>query len=182
VDGTRIAVAGHSLGALAAMAAVGMRFGLESDPNGPGGDPRVDAAVALSPPGPELGGFSESSAQVIDRPCQTIIGTLDVDFVVTFHPAERRIAFDNSDGPDQFLVILLGAMHTSYEDRLPLLPQYSYRNCFHDYIEMATLAFFDACLKNDREAQQWLAAGEIESCGGGNCKLECKNVTFPQPN
>lgn len=178
VDIERIGVGGHSLGALSAMAAVGMRVGVQDAPDSRIDDPRVKAAVALSPPAPALWGLTEDSLRTIDRPCQTIMGTLDVDFVVTFHPTERRIAFDNSDGPDQFLVTLLGAVHTSYEDRLSLLPQYSYRNCFHDYIEMATLAFFDAYLKDDREAQQWLAGGRLELCAGGNCKLECKNVTL----
>ena len=83
-----------------------MRSDLPDDADPPTRDPRVKAAVAFSPTGTGVWGLTDDSWMAIDAPCMTFIGSLDFDFVITVDPLLRRVAFERSAGPDQYLVTL----------------------------------------------------------------------------
>ena len=180
VDLEKTGLAGHSLGAFTALSAIGMRSDLPDDPNAPIRDPRIKAAVAFSPTGTGVWGLTEDSWVALDAPCMTFIGSLDFDFVITVDPQQRRVAFERSAGPDQYLVTLGGALHTAFDDFVLFSPEQMYYSPHHDYIRMATTAFFDAYLRADAEARDWLVQGALETYTRGRCRIEYKNVTIAE--
>ena len=135
-----------------------------------GRDPRVKLAITMSPTGAGVWSQDQDSWKSIETPCMTFIGTLDFDLVVTLNPQTRRIVYDGSAGPDQFLITLGGALHTAFDDQLP------WRR-YHDYIKMASTAFLDAHLKGDADALQWLLQRSLTQLTRGVCVVEYKNIT-----
>jgi predicted dienelactone hydrolase len=176
VDTARIGVMGHSLGAFTALAAIGLRFDvLPGQPAVQFTDSRVRAAIGVSPHAPGALGLTESSWDDIGVPCMTMMGTQDRDFV-TLVPTVRRASFEHCPGPDQYLVTLHGARHSTFDDTQVLVPGLAFWNPYHPYVQMSVIAFFDAYLCGEREAQQWLVQHSLEACGGGLCEIEYKNV------
>lgn len=177
VDAEKIGLGGHSLGAFTALSAIGMRSDLPDDPNAPIRDPRVKAAVAFSPTGTGVWGLTEDSWLDIDVPCMAFIGSLDFDFVITVDPQQRRVVFELSGGPDQYLVTLGGALHTAFDDFLLFSSEQTYHTPHHDYVRMATTAFFDAYLRGDPDAYDWLLRRGLEIYTNGRCLVEYRNIT-----
>jgi predicted dienelactone hydrolase len=176
VDVERIGVAGHSFGAFTALATVGMRVDLPDEPAARFGDPRVKAAIAMSPQGPDVWGLTDDSWDGITRPCMSMMGTLDTDPLVT-DAAQRRAPFELCPGPDQFLVTIEGAMHWAFDDTQLWPPNYTWESRYHDYVKMATTAFFDAYLMGQAGAQRWLLERGLEHYSGRECRVEYKNTT-----
>ena len=80
-------------------------------------------------------------------------------------------------GPDQFLITLGGALHTVYDDIMLFSPDVPYHSPHHDYITMATTAFFDAHLRADADARDWLLRRRLETYTYSRCRVEYKNIT-----
>ncbi len=173
IDPDRIGIAGHSFGAHTALTAIGQQSALCDGLLGDLSDARVKAAVAISPQGEGVLGLEAASWARMTRPCLSIYGTLDVDFVVT-DPATRRAAFDRCPAPHQYLVTITGANHLSFTDFSLLLPESSAHQAAHDYTSMSSTAFFDAHLRGEQAAQDWLEQHQIEQVSQGACAAESK--------
>lgn len=177
VDLNRIAVAGHSYGAHTALAAVGLRLQLPDGTHVACADPRVRAAIAMSPASEgKLGLFAGSWSQ-IDRPVLALTGTRDIEYKVGT-AQRRRTSFDRTPGPDQYLVTIRDATHAAFDDehllRIPAKPQNPEH---HDWIRALTTAFLDAYLRNDRAARQWLSSGALRDQFAGTGAIEHKHLT-----
>jgi len=147
-----IAIAGHSYGSWTALTASGQRF---MAPGGRGisaGDPRIKAAIYLSPTPPRKGAEPAEVFGEIKIPGLHFTGTLDDSPVNNTHAADRRIAFDNISKSDQFLVILKDADHAVFGGR----QRKELDNVQHKIIEETTTAFLDAYLRNDSKSKDWL--------------------------
>jgi predicted dienelactone hydrolase len=172
LDAERIGVAGHSFGAITALALVGLY--IDGAPEL--ADPRFKAVVALSPPAPGGLGLSNDASQDIDTPTLTVIGTLDID-PVTPDPQERRAFYDNAGGRDEFLLTLVNATHGVFDNRSQwLIDQIAYPQYRHE-VEEATQAFFDAYLQRSAAAQTALVDRSAGIDFGEDAVLEFKNVT-----
>jgi len=175
-DLDRIAVAGHSFGALTALALIGMQVDTLDGPARQMRDPRIQAAIALSPPSPGVLGVADNAWDTLAAPCLTFSGTLDWDPVNT-DPTKRRAAFERAAAPDQYLAWLRGGTHGVFDEQSPWpLDNAAFRE-HRTAIEQVTTAFLDAHLRRDARAQQWLLSREIETTTGGGCTLEYKRVT-----
>lgn len=155
VDLGAIAIAGHSYGSWTALTASGQRLITPAGREVSSADPRIKAAIYLSPTSPRKGQDPSAVYGNIKIPGLHFTGTLDITPVNDTKAEERRIAFDNITLSDQYLVILDGADHIVFNGR-PRITQKAEDKLQHEIIKKTTTAFLDAYLKHDRKAKTWL--------------------------
>jgi len=159
LDLQRIALGGHSFGAHTAIASVG-RFPYEAEP-------RLKAAIAMSSDGPERMDPKEAFRRV-KTPILHLTGTKDVSLIRPATQAvDRRIAFDNISGVDQYLVIFTDGDHMLFSGHTRLRGLSPLEQKYQPMIQSITLHFLDAYLKEDAEAQQRLHETEKTLGDGG---------------
>lgn len=155
LDLDHIGMAGHSFGAFTTLAIAGEIFGV------PGGkeisftDPRVKAAVVMSPPVPVNKSGLDRDFGKIQIPCLFMTGTEDFSPIGDTRPEDRRLPFDHIRGTDQFLLTLKGGDHMVFSGRERLRGGEKDR-LFHRFICESSLAFWDAYLKQNAGAKAWL--------------------------
>ena len=156
-DLTRIGVTGHDFGAQTVLGLAGQVL--------PGQlvftEPRVKAVVAMSSPVP-LGQVSLDVAYGnISRPCLHITGTADNSIVGTTQASQRRLPFDHTSGADQYLVTFYGSDHLVYSGHRR--PANAYDATFQRLIAECSTAFWDAYLKDNAGARDWLAGDSLRN-------------------
>lgn len=167
-DGGEVAVCGHSYGARTSMALSGERF--PAAPNADLADPRIRAAIVLSPP--PYSGRERFSA--IGIPQFHWTGTKDTTPIEESQdPALRLAPFRESSNPSSYLVVLDGADHMAFSGRLPVSPERreNYRR-WHTLMAEATTRFLDATLRADRKAKAWLDGDGLRSMLGKADRVE----------
>lgn len=192
MDAARIGVGGHSYGALTTMMAAGLKL----TKNGTFirvGDARVKAGVAMSPQGTSADiGTSADSWSDVRIPMLYMTGSRDYG-AEGQDPEWRRQAFQNSPPPEKWLVWIEGATHMSFTGGLgSLTPQEMDRrqSAVRDAqargmdprsiavpgrgrgfgtIRIASLAFWDAYLKDDPKAKD-----RLNGFNSDNVKVEKK--------
>lgn len=134
------AVVGHSAGAFTAFAVSGLRMA----DGGTLRDPRVKVAMAMSMPRLE-GVVAEDGYDTIAVPLLNVTGTCDTSIIYRTFPKHRRIPFEKTHAPRQYLVTLEGVNHDTFveEDR---------RN---EEIAAVTIAFLRAWMLGDADARAW---------------------------
>ena len=168
LDLTRIGMAGHSFGSWTTMAVAGQTFSQGRSL----AEPRVKAAVAMSTPVPRQQDFDRAYGSV-HIPILHMTGTEDDSPIGDTKAAQRRIPYDHIHGADQYLVTFQGGDHMVFSGRFfqaerPKDPR------FHSLILQGTTAFWDAYLKGDAAARDWLARGGYAAVLGADGKLEEK--------
>ncbi len=145
VDG-RSAVAGHSFGAYTAIASAGAVFSGAAF-----GDPRLAAAIALSPPSMRTATFD-----AVAIPTLHATGSRDDGVVAEYGPELRRSAFDGIDGPPKYFLWFDGADHMVFGGA----PRGPRNDALDAHIEgrvlAATTAFLAAYVRKDPAARAWL--------------------------
>lgn len=166
VNEKEIGMAGHSFGAWTTLAVVG-----EKTPSGNTlTDSRIMAAIAMSPPVP--GGAQKAAGQFtgIAAPVFHMTGTRDNSPIGETKAAERRIPFDQSTAPGTCLLILDGADHMTFAGHI--LGAFRQEDAGYQALILAgSIAFWDANLRGDPAAREWLY-------DGGFAKLLGKEGTF----
>ncbi len=182
VDFSRIAVAGHSLGAHSALALCGMTFdaarAFEGDPGFVLRDERVRACVALSPPGVGMLGLDETSWDGVTVPFLALYGELDTDVIVD-DPHVRRAVYDLAPAADAALVVVGGAMHETITGRDPVFPFPSDARRHQAVVAAAVVAWLDAFLRDDAAAERWLFDGGLADFCAGGCQVERRTGNGP---
>lgn len=153
LDLTRVGMSGHSFGAQTTQAVSGQSFGGE---RGQGlTDPRIKAALAMSPNAPERGDAATAFGSV-KIPWLVMTGTKDRSFIGTATPETRLKVFPALPPGNKYQVILDGAEHSAFGDR-QLPGDRAPRNPNHHRAILAlSTAFWDAFLKDDANAKAWL--------------------------
>ena len=136
LDLAHIGVAGHSLGAYAALALAGLRV-VDADFH----DPRVRAGVEMS----MSENFPPSAYRNIDIPMLHLTGTRDMSLLYGTLPYKRRIPFESIPHSDQYLVVIPGATHATFAEK-------------NDVVLRDTTLFWDAYLRGDAAARTQLAS------------------------
>ncbi len=161
LDLNKLAIAGHSYGSWTALTASGQRvvtrFGKEISSV----EPRIKAAIYLSPTPPKKNLDPTLVYGQIQIPGLHFTGTQDNSPVNDTKAEDRRTAFDNISKSDQYLVILDGADHMVFgagRARKRIKPEDAKHQ---EIVKETSLHFLDAYLKGDVEAKEWLKSQAV---------------------
>jgi predicted dienelactone hydrolase len=157
MDLARAGLSGHSFGALTTQAVGGQRFR-----RGHGfTDPRIKAAVLMSPSSPRQGATPEQAFGVVTIPWMLLTGTNDTSPIGGADVASRLTVFPALPPGSKYELVLDGAEHSAFTDRaLPGDRQQRNPN-HHKAILAVTTAFWDAYLRDDPAARQWLSGDAV---------------------
>jgi predicted dienelactone hydrolase len=172
LDLKHIGMAGHSFGAYTTMAIIGEIF---KTPRGEVTfrDPRASAAIAMSTPVPDRDAREEALFGSIRIPCLHMTGTLDKSPIGDTSPEQRRAPYDHIHLADQYLIIFEGGDHMIFSGRL----QFFWGNRdekFQKLVRATSLEFWDAYLKRDSAAKNWLNDGTCKEYLGKKAVYERK--------
>jgi len=169
LDVARIGMSGHSFGAVTTEVMAGQVF--------PAGrslpEARFKAFLAMSP-SPDRDGNNSRAFGRIDKPFLFLTGTEDEAQVGprALESAEGRTKpFDAIEGTPETLVVLTGGDHMVFSGRQELRPK---DDRFHDIVKAASLAFWDAYLRDDPGAQRWLRDGGLTAYAGADAMVKSK--------
>ena len=152
LDLRRVGMSGHSFGAVTTLAVSGQRaprgFSLT--------DPRIQAAIAMSPRRPRRGGDAAEAFGGVAIPWLLMTGTKDVA-PIGGADLESRLAVCSALPPGgKHELVLEGAEHSAFTNRA-LPGDSSPRNPNHHRVILAlSTAFWDAWLRGDEAARRWL--------------------------
>lgn len=185
VDRKRLAMAGHSAGALTTQMMAGLRFirpGLGLLPGSRRGvsygDERFSAFIVISGQGTKRAGITKDSWKGFDRPTLVIAGSADVSAVGNETPASRRHPFEYAPPGDKYLIFIDGATHGSYAggrtSRLIGETPPAHIDYITSVTRFGTLAFLDAYLRHDAVAREYLASEALARVPGGKTEISRK--------
>lgn len=182
-DMKRLGMGGHSFGAWTTMAVAGQKFPVRTN----WADPRFRAAIAMSAPIPRERDEAELKEAYggITIPLFLMTGTEDE---TPFDPsgvgaAERRLPYDGMAGPNKLLLIFDGGDHMVFSGRIKAKGFDFLRRGKRDdaaddrrreLILESSTAFWDAYLKDDAKARQWLLDGGFAKALGKEGTFEVK--------
>ena len=171
INAQAIGVAGHSFGAFTTLAIGGQSIGFRKATLA---DPRVRALIPMSAPANKApAALLSQKYQAIRIPCLHMTGTEDSSPIGDTSPADRRIPFDHMQGTDQYLLTFTGGDHMVFSGRARR-NQNPQDEPMQHIIRAASLAFWDAYLRDDPSAKAWLKTGGFESALGLLGKFEAK--------
>lgn len=186
LDLHHIGVGGHSLGAFAAMLTCGTVVDIPGvGPNQSFADPQLPIAAALliSPQGRGQQGLRDGSWDKLTLPTMVVTGEFDIG-VRDELPTWREEPYLLSPPGDKYLLFIASANHNSYfgqhieqkDSNLPLQRkgEADYElgeRILHD-TQVVTLCFWDAFLRADLVATQFLRGGAVDAKTDRRFRLE----------
>ena len=152
MDMTKVGMSGHSFGAVTTEAVSGETLAV-------GGqqftDRRICAAIAFSPSTP-VGISAGNAFGAVKIPWMLMTGTKDIAPIGDQTLESRLAVYPALRGAPKYEVVLNNAEHSVFTDR-PLPGDRELRNPNHHRVILAlSTAFWDAYLRNDRNALAWL--------------------------
>ncbi|MBN2450178.1 MAG: dienelactone hydrolase [Lentisphaeria bacterium] len=154
LDLSRVGMSGHSFGAVTTQAVSGQAFARR----GPVfTDPRIRAALVLSPSGPRRGD-PIAAFNSVSIPWLLMTGTRDVSPIGDVDVASRLSVFPALPAGDKFELVLHEGLHSAFTERgLPGDGGVGRNPNHHRVILALSTAFWDAYLRGDEAAREWLA-------------------------
>ena len=142
----QVGMSGHSFGALTTQGVSGQSFPVYG---GRLTDPRIRAAVIMSPSAPRRGSAAGAFASV-RIPWLLMTGTQDVASIGGATLESRLAVFPVLPAGGKYELVLDGAEHSAFTERAPRNPNH------HRVILALATAFWDAWLRHDPAARVWL--------------------------
>ena len=188
LDLAKIGMAGHSFGSWTTLASGGLSAG----PLGQTWqDKRIKAMIPMSSPAVKNASQQAAAYGKINIPALHMTGTLDNSPIGETSAKDRRIPFDHSPGPKQngadcYLINFEGGDHMIFSgakrNRLAARLKGNQGGAdgandeiFHELIHQTSLAFFDAYLRENKEAKKWLQSESgMKKALGKHAALEMK--------
>jgi predicted dienelactone hydrolase len=167
LDTVNIGMSGHSFGGWSTMAAVGEQLGPDKVTMA---DHRIKAGVEMSAPVPPPA-ERDQAFDKITIPVFHMTGTLDDSPLGDTKASERRIIFDKTTHAETCLVIFNGADHMTFSGHI--IPRAS-DAVFHPLICAGSAAFWDAYLRGNAAAKDWLYNGGFAALIGDKGTFEKK--------
>jgi predicted dienelactone hydrolase len=154
LDLEKVGMSGHSFGAVTTQAVSGQAFAL-------GGqrltERRIQAAVLMSPSVPKVGS-AEKAFGSVKLPWLLMTGTLDSSPIGGQTPESRRAVYPALPAGDKYHLVLEKAEHSAFTERaLPGEKQMRNPNHHRAILALST-AFWDAYLRQDQSAKNWLSS------------------------
>ena len=158
MDLEHVGMSGHSFGAVTTQAMSGQSYA--------GGrisylEERIDAALIMSPGIPKLGDPAKAFGE-ITIPCLLMTGTLDDSPIGDTTPESRRMVFPNLTAAPAWQVVFDEATHMSFGER-DFAGKEQKGGRYHKAILALGTAFWDANLKGDKAAKEWLKGAGAKS-------------------
>ncbi len=153
-----VGMSGHSFGAVTTQAVSGQTY-----PLGRGfTDDRIQAAVIMSPSGPANGNTKQAFGNV-KIPWMLLTGTNDSNPISGADGKSRLVVFPDLSPNSKYQLVLENAQHSAFTERA-LPADTGRRNPNHHRAMLAvTTAFWDAYLRDDKDARQWLDSDAVRS-------------------
>jgi predicted dienelactone hydrolase len=164
-----VGLAGHSFGAHTTMVTAGQWMaGLKVK------DSRIKAIIPMSASAPKAN-LDKAYADV-KLPTMLMTGTLDDSPIGETKAKDRRVPFDKLAGIDKWFINFEGGDHMIFSGRFtkPTDAERKMDPEFQRCIKQATLAFWDAHLKNDVSARAWLTGNGLPDYLGKRASVESK--------
>lgn len=160
LDLKRLGMSGHSFGAVTTQAVSGQRHPVGGDLT----DKRIKAALVLSPSGPRNNVMSAGRAFADVRiPWMLMTGTNDDSPIGETTPQSRLEVFPALPPGNKFELVLKDGQHSAFSDH-DLAAGKSPRNPQHwNTILALSTGFWDAYLREDAAAKQWLMSDEVQT-------------------
>jgi len=170
LDLGRVGMSGHSFGAVTTQAVSGQTFVIGRGFT----DPRIKAAVMMSPSGPRGGGDPKKAFGGVKIPWMLLTGTDDNSAIGDISAASRLDVFPALPPGGKYELVLDKAEHSAFSDRG--LPGDTHRRNpnHHRAILAVTTAFWDAYLREDPEARKWLDGEAVRSVLERNDRWQMK--------
>jgi len=156
IDLGAIGMSGHSYGARSTLIAAGEKIGRRLTSFK---DKRIAAAIAYSPNVPQRQKDPVKAYEEITIPILHVTGTDDQDPLrqtPTFDPSVRTLPFERIPARPQYLLVLEGADHMVFSGRVGRQGQRPNDEAFWSLTKAVSLAFWEATLKSDPAAQNFL--------------------------
>ncbi|MBB6430501.1 alpha/beta hydrolase family protein [Algisphaera agarilytica] len=158
LDLDHIGMSGHSFGAVTTQAVSGQRPGWGREV---WGDPRIKAAVAMSP-SVQRGVNADRAFSEVTMPWLLMTGTLDVAIIGDADVEARLAVYPALPAGDKYELVLDRAQHSAFGDRaLPSDREPRNPNHYRVILALST-AFWDAYLRDDPAAKAWLRGDGAE--------------------
>lgn len=174
IDPKHIGIGGHSFGAHTTMLMSG------ATTRGLGGrqsfvEPRASAFLMISPQG-KGGILDEQSWKTCSKPMMTISGSEDRDPFANQDPEWRKDPFKYSPSGDKFLIWITGAHHGfgGINGKMPFPGSGGLDEAQVTTVQDASLAFWDAFLREDLVATAWLKSGALTRATKGSTTVQRK--------
>ncbi len=152
LDLEHVGMSGHSFGAVTTQAVSGQRTRLG---RAVFTDPRIDAAVIMSPSSPN-NGTPESAFGKVSVPWLLMTGTKDLAVIGNADMEARLAVFPALPPGGKYELVLYDAEHSAFTERA-LPGDTETRNPNHHRVILAlSTAFWDAYLRDDASARKWL--------------------------
>ncbi len=166
LDLSAIGMSGHSFGALTTQVMAGQLFPDEEEKLTSYREGRLKAGILYSPaPIRHLVG-EEPEKHIygpISIPLLHMTGTDDDSPMENFDYKRRLTVHDYSEHPEKHLLVLEGGDHMVFNGTRGKLKASAKRTKHEEIIKIATLVFWDAHLKNDPAAREWLAGSGFKN-------------------
>lgn len=168
VDMSRVGFCGHSFGAMTTQVMAGQyrghgrrRYQLY--------DPRIRAGILYSPVPVLQRGVrpAEEFYAGLRIPLLIMTGTDDESPLEGFGYEDRLEVFEHSGAKDQHLLILDGGDHMVFNGSRGKLGANPKRSVHERIIRVLSLAFWEAQLKDDEQARQWIEGDAVRDWLGG---------------
>jgi pimeloyl-ACP methyl ester carboxylesterase len=171
IDLARIGVAGHSYGGFTAMAIAGQAFGPRQSREM--ADSRVKAVIQMSAPVPRGENGADAAYGPITTPVFHMTGTKDDSPIGDTNAAQRRIPYDHMTSAETCLLIFNGGDHMVFSGAPRVSPAARESDArFHREICDASTAWWDAHLRDDTAARDWLMDGGFAKLLGDDGTFE----------
>lgn len=171
INHERIGVMGHSLGAYTTQLVGGATVDWPGQPAEQSfADNHVKAIIQYSGQGTDQQGLTRKSWNNMKLPMMTMTGSKDRG-ARRQGPDWKKEPFDYSPPGDKYHVFIEGAHHGSFSGRFARADE---QKIILDYIKSATIAFWDAYLKQDKTAKAYLQSDALEAYSNYKVKLSRK--------
>jgi predicted dienelactone hydrolase len=138
-------------------------------------DNRVKCAIAMCPPITIPKAAYDKSYAGIKIPLFVMTGTKDDSPIGETKAADRRVPFDHVKDIPAYLITFDGGDHMLFSGNKQRAKQPT-DDRYHLLIQQGSVAFWDAYLKEDGAAKNYLAGGGYEKAVGDGGKFEERNV------